>query len=204
MRIIKQKPIFIKQQFTEAKTYKEAVEFAKNEFGVNLLLENDLRNANRINEALIDLQNRLGVKIPAPKNIMYNSSEFIGKDRTTPAIYTPGKINLNKDFMKWHSDKQLAEIVNHEMCHFFHLRFFPNIKKIFGKIGVFPQIIFKKSETKQKLAGEISDYAKTDIGEYVADLFMHGMDGKKLSKEQLALYKKYGGPYCDYFVSNNK
>jgi len=46
----------------------------------------------------------------------------------------------------------------------------------------------------QDIAGQVSGYAKTGIGEFIAEVYAGLVQGKKYSKEVINLYKKYGGP----------
>lgn len=53
---------------------------------------------------------------------------------------------------------------------------------------------FLNNKTIQETAGKISDYAKESPSEFVAETFAQLIEGKKLSEDVIALYKKYGGP----------
>lgn len=46
----------------------------------------------------------------------------------------------------------------------------------------------------QSTAGEISEYAQTSIGEFIADTYAWIVSGKKVPDKVMDLYKKYGGP----------
>lgn len=46
----------------------------------------------------------------------------------------------------------------------------------------------------QMTAGEVSEYAKKGVGEFVAEVYSKMINGEKLSDDVLALYKKYNGP----------
>ncbi len=46
----------------------------------------------------------------------------------------------------------------------------------------------------QMTAGEVSEYAKEGVGEFVAEVYAKMINGDKLSDDVLALYKKYNGP----------
>ena len=50
------------------------------------------------------------------------------------------------------------------------------------------------SDAEQKAIGKVSNYAKTGIGEFVAETYAGLVEGKKFSDDVIALYKKYGGP----------
>lgn len=54
---------------------------------------------------------------------------------------------------------------------------------------------FLNNEKIQQTAGEVSLYAQTGIGEFVAEVHAGLIDGKKFSDEVMALYKKYNGPF---------
>ena len=50
------------------------------------------------------------------------------------------------------------------------------------------------SDAEQKAIGKVSNYAKTGIGEFIAETYAGLVEGKKFSDDVMALYKKYGGP----------
>lgn len=53
---------------------------------------------------------------------------------------------------------------------------------------------FLTNEKTQETAGEISLYAQTGIGEFIAETYAKMIAGCKLSDDVMALYKKYNGP----------
>jgi hypothetical protein len=53
---------------------------------------------------------------------------------------------------------------------------------------------FLNNEKIQQTAGEVSLYAQTGIGEFVAEVHAGLIDGKKFSDAVMELYKKYNGP----------
>ena len=46
----------------------------------------------------------------------------------------------------------------------------------------------------QNIAGQVSGYAKTSIGEFIAEVYAGFIGGEKYSNDVINLYKKYGGP----------
>ena len=46
----------------------------------------------------------------------------------------------------------------------------------------------------QDIASEVSDYATTGIGEFIAETYEHMISGKQLSQRVKDLYAKYNGP----------
>ena len=53
---------------------------------------------------------------------------------------------------------------------------------------------FLTNEKIQQTAGEVSLYAQTGIGEFVAEVHAGLIDGKHFSDDVMNLYKKYNGP----------
>ena len=59
----------------------------------------------------------------------------------------------------------------------------------------YPELVeFLTDEKIQKIAGSVSSYAKTGIGEFIAEVYAKMIAGEKIQPEVLALYKKYNGP----------
>lgn len=50
------------------------------------------------------------------------------------------------------------------------------------------------SNEEQNVVGKVSDYAKSGIGEFIAETYAKLIKKEKLSDDVMALYKKYGGP----------
>lgn len=50
------------------------------------------------------------------------------------------------------------------------------------------------STEEQNIVGKVSDYAKSGIGEFIAETYAKLIKKEKLSDDVMALYKKYGGP----------
>ena len=55
------------------------------------------------------------------------------------------------------------------------------------------------TNAEQEIAGEVSNYAKTSIGEFVAETYAEMIAGVHLSDDVIALYKKYNGPLPNGF-----
>lgn len=51
----------------------------------------------------------------------------------------------------------------------------------------------KLTEKEQEIATTISDYAKTNSHEFVAEVHAELMSGHKISDDVMEIYKKYGG-----------
>ena len=62
--------------------------------------------------------------------------------------------------------------------------------------GKSPTILVKEfleNNEYQKIAGKVSDYAKTAPGEFVAEVYAKLIDNIKMPKDVMDLYKKYNG-----------
>lgn len=79
-------------------------------------------------------------------------------------------------------------VIYHEYGHFRHFRTtsFTALKQCNPE--------FKANTFKQKIASEISSYAKTEPMEFVAEVYAGLMNGAKYSPEVMALYRSYNGP----------
>lgn len=79
-------------------------------------------------------------------------------------------------------------VLYHEYGHFMHF-----------KTASFSKLKSQKSEflnspIKQKIASEVSNYAKTEPSEFVAEVYAGMMNGKKYTNSVMQLYKIYNGP----------
>lgn len=76
------------------------------------------------------------------------------------------------------------QIIYHELGHSLHSQ---NLgKKEYNKMH-------KLTEKEQEIATTISDYAKTNSHEFVAEVHAELMSGHKISDDVMEIYKKYGG-----------
>lgn len=79
-------------------------------------------------------------------------------------------------------------VIYHEYGHFRHFRTtsFSALKQRNAE--------FKSNTFKQRIASEVSSYAKTEPMEFVAEVYAGLLNGAKYSPEVMALYRSYNGP----------
>lgn len=53
---------------------------------------------------------------------------------------------------------------------------------------------FLTNKEIQQTTGKVSDYAQSGIGEFIAEVYMNMISGKKIPEDVMKLYKKYKGP----------
>ena len=53
-------------------------------------------------------------------------------------------------------------------------------------------------EKIQQIAGKVSWYAQSGIGEFVAEVYAKLIKGEEIADDVLALYKKYNGPMISF------
>ena len=102
---------------------------------------------------------------------------------------------------------QQDRIVHHEMGHLQELymkennitsnpfKYLINIYR--NKLNVLPTKThseFIKDKKIQEIAGKVSEYAKTDEREFIAEVYSGLITGRNFSDDVISLYKKYGGP----------
>ena len=80
----------------------------------------------------------------------------------------------------------------HEMGHLHH----QDTYKFWSEARDKTSEIYKdfKQRNIQSIAGEVSDYAKNDPLEFVAEVYAKCSKGQTFSDDVMALYKKYCGP----------
>lgn len=80
-------------------------------------------------------------------------------------------------------------VIYHEYGHFRHFKTtsYNALKK--------HNTEFKTNPYKQNTAKQVSSYAKTEPMEFVAEVYAGLLNGNKYSKEVMALYRSYNGPY---------
>lgn len=82
----------------------------------------------------------------------------------------------------------------HEIGHSIH---YNNNREIFNTLADNKNELvkeFRNNENFQKIAQQVSNYAKTEPLEFVAEVYKGVKKGKKFDDDVMALYKKYGGP----------
>ena len=105
-----------------------------------------------------------------------------GKDFSKLIIYV-NEINNNVK-AKWLATNDLFA---HEYGHNAHMQ-------LLGEKKSAQYIKQKLTYNEARVASEVSDYAKTNPLEFVAETFAGHLNGKKYSKSVYNLYKTYGGP----------
>ena len=102
---------------------------------------------------------------------------------------------------------QQDRIIYHEMGHLQDLLKMKNditskplkylINSIRDKLNILPtkgHSDFKKDKKIQEIAGKVSEYAKTNEREFIAEVYSGLVSGRSFSDDVLALYEKYCGP----------
>ena len=112
----------------------------------------------------------------------------------SPAIIFDKKFNAEGNSLKDELDnnvkiKWLAtnDLFAHEYGHNAHMQ-------SLGEEKSAQYIKQKLTDNEARVASEVSDYAKTNPLEFVAETFAGHVNGKKYSKNVYNLYKSYGGP----------
>ncbi|MCI1273334.1 MAG: hypothetical protein LKG27_02730 [Clostridiaceae bacterium] len=94
------------------------------------------------------------------------------------------------------------DFLYHEMGHLLHRKNTSLWDDIKGVLSKKTEKEFLANEEYQKIASQISWYAKKDPKEYVAECFNAIVSGRKLSDKQMELYRKFRGPEIDQFINN--
>ncbi len=197
--------------FTPAKSMEEAVEFAKKNFGIKIFdFKDDLGMANWVNEALTNLNNLFKGKAQIPSIFRWATSAEIEKktknwgkgviawtDSFTKAvnsiIFNPNNIGSKIGFIKG-AGKSTHDILNHELGHYLHSMNISEFDNLLGRLSSRKTKLFKNNKEQQDVASKISNYAKTNPREFVAECFSYMCAGNKLPDDVLKLYKYFKGP----------
>ena len=99
-------------EFKEAKTYEDAVKFAKEHLGVELELENNLAAANYINECLTTISNKMKGKSVLPQKVKFDMN-LIGADGIKGAA---GWCEDEKNLLLGPVSKDLYNIAQNKGC----------------------------------------------------------------------------------------
>jgi hypothetical protein len=105
-----------------------------------------------------------------------------------------GKNNIDYSPTILTSGSSLYNTINHEMGHLLHDMNSSMKDKKWGVLSIKSFENFLKSSDKLKTADKVSEYAKTNLYEFVAETFSALCAGKKVPEEVMEMYKYYKGP----------
>jgi hypothetical protein len=200
------KPLPPKQERTkEQKQIDDISEKLKKDGVINSLPDN-LERAKEIESSYNNLKAK-GYSIPPPKFLLQGNLEenygasYAGSYAVattladgSPAIIFDKKFNAGGNSLKEELNnnvkiKWLAtnDLFAHEYGHNAHMQ-------LLGEEKSAQYIKQKLTDNETRVASEVSDYAKTNPLEFVAETFAGHLNGKKYSKSVYNLYKSYGGP----------
>ena len=174
--------------------------------GVLNSLPDNLERVKEIESSYNNLKAK-GYSIPPPEFLLQgNLEENYGESYAgsyavattmangSPAIIFDKKFNAEGDSLKDELNnnvkiKWLAtnDLFAHEYGHNAHM-------KSLGEEKSAQYIKQKLTDNESRIASEVSDYAKTNPLEFVAETFSGHVNGKKYSESVYNLYKSYGGP----------
>jgi len=193
------------EQTKEQKQISDISEKLKKDGVINSLPDN-LERAKEIESSYDNLKAK-GYSIPPPKFLLQGNLEenygasYAGSYAVattladgSPTIIFDKKFNAEGNSLKDEINnnvkiKWLAtnDLFAHEYGHNAHM-------KSLGEQKSAQYIKQKLTNNEAKVASEVSDYAKTNPLEFVAETFAGHLNGKKYSKSVYNLYKSYGGP----------
>jgi hypothetical protein len=205
-------------RFSSAVSVKEATEYAEKKFGIKVFYGRNLELANKVNEALFELNKR---GVPLPKEIIADSKIFRERfKRVRQGKYVPGMFafsesnppqyqpvvffNPKADFWKnpeedskrefesgWWTSSHPLHPIFHEIGHANH--YASDRAKFKSAIygGRIPDSI--RVEIGKEIGGGRRAYAFTNKAEFVAEIFAGVGAGRKFSPRVIELYKEYGG-----------
>jgi lambda family phage portal protein len=200
------KPLPPKREETkEQKQISDISEKLKKDGVINSLPDN-LERAKEIESSYNNLKAK-GYSIPPPKFLLQGNLEenygasYAGSYAVattladgSPAIIYDKKFNVAGNSLKDEINnnvkaKWLAtnDLFAHEYGHNAHMQ-------SLGEEKSAKYIKQKLTDNEARVASEVSDYAKTNPLEFVAETFAGHVNGKKYSKSVYNLYKLYGGP----------
>ena len=185
---------------------KEVLKIAEVDYGGNKLI------ANICNKALLALSKK---NVPMPRAIRVAPEEFARGSNHAAYYITevsdlPGEILINPNHEAWMDPKvieqaaknhkistgdkhhlimhEMGELARHQSLGWDNCNIMSDgyieIEKQFGSLDKI---------TKQIIAQEVSNYAKDNHGEFVAEMFAALQLGRKFDDDLMALYTKFGG-----------
>lgn len=198
--------------FTPAKTMSEAVEFAKQNFGIKVFdFKDDLVMANWVNSGLTKVNNRFKGKVNIPPIFRWAKDSEIqekkkiwgeyfiawtdafSKRANNSVIFNPNTIGAKIGFVQG-SGKNTHDVLTHELGHYLHSLNISFFDDTFGRLAGRNVSAFKENKTQQAIASKISEYATTSPKEFIAECFSYMCAGKTLPEDVLQMYKHFKGP----------
>ena len=200
------KPLPPKPEETkEQKQISDISEKLKKDGVINSLPDN-LERAKEIESSYNNLKAK-GYSIPPPKFLLQGNLEenygasYAGSYAVattladgSPAIIYDKKFNVAGNSLKDEINNNVKinwlatnDLFAHEYGHNVHMQ-------SIGEEKSSQYIKQKLTDNEAKVASEVSDYAKTNPLEFVAETFAGHVNSKKYSKKVYNLYKFYGGP----------
>lgn len=165
---------------------KESVTYAKS-LGVTIDAERgDLELVNGMNQWIYS-RKQAGATLPDRIEI-HPKSGFITEHATAAADVKRGSILINRDHPRWKSTNYDSTL-NHETGHLQHYK---NNKMKYDMLQ--HPTIGKHSNDGLKTAAKVSNYAKTNKVEFVAEVYSGMSSGKTYSKDVMSYYKQLNGP----------
>ena len=95
-----------------------------------------------------------------------------------------------------HKSKSIFHTIYHELGHLQDDVVRIEAAGKYKDASMYPKELREWLNNKEimKTASGVSDYATTGPGEFIAENYDYLIDGRKLSDDVMALYKKLGGP----------
>ena len=188
--------------FVKADKIEDAVKFAKDNLGVKLNVGGQLKTANWINEALVNLSNKTKGKVLLPKEIKIHKFWYEKLNgRYNPFTRT---VQLSKNYFGEAFEKDFEKVkrlgyldnrlltLYHEIGHGIHLTVSNIFNELFGS-SKFKKIISPvKDDLTNYLGGKY--YTKCE-GETFAHIFGKKMRGEKLPEYVEKIWERIGGKY---------
>ena len=201
------KPIKEKEKTPEQKEIQKISEKLSKEGIINSLPEN-LERAKEIESSISQLRQK-GYSVPPPNFLMTSDLQesygdnFVGSYAIatqmadgSPAIIYNKQFNKSGNDLKNEIDDNVKQkwlatnnLFAHEYGHNLHMKAIGIDKSNeYNKNG------FSGNKEQIRIAEQVSDYAKTNPMEFIAETFAGHTEGKKYSKEVYKMYKLFKGP----------